>query len=171
MKRITKGPSDARAFGLVGANVINSVPEYLARVETLIYAKTKEHATVEISGPRWFPRGVDWILVTFSAIIRFNGGQVLKISDHFKRTSPDGFTRNFSYFFGAPRDGDMERIFLFDNHGLFGGKEHFHPEDEERLHVGDPRLNGFSPEDIDITNVLKFIDLYFDDKAFPWIRP
>lgn len=106
----------------------------------------------------------------FSAIVRFDGGQVLKVSDKFLRESPDAATRNFSYYFGVPKNDEMERVFLIDNHGFFGGAEHFHPENDERLETGDPRLNGFSPEDTDVTNVLEFIDLYFDNKTLPWNR-
>jgi hypothetical protein len=145
------------------------VLEYFARVETLLYAKTNANATVDIRGPRWYPRGVDWKLVIFSARIRYSGGQVLEVSDSFLRESPDEWTRKFSYYFGVPKDDEMERIFLFDTHGLFGGQEHFHPEDDERLMAGDPRLNGFSPEDIDITQALEFINLYFEGKPFPWV--
>ena len=170
MTRINRNPSIARVSVLVGANVISLVPEYLARVQTLIYAKTKEHASVEIRGPRWIPRGADWTVVVFSASITFNSGEILKITDNFKRESPQHeWTRKFSYFFGIPKDNEMERIFLFDTHGLFGGPEHFHSEDDERLEAGDPRLKGFSPENIDITHVLEFIDLHFDNKPFPWV--
>jgi hypothetical protein len=169
MTRININPSIARVYVLVGANVINSVSEYLDRVQTLLYAKNNEHAAVDIRGPRWFPRGVDWNRVMFSARIRFNSGQILAITDNFRRELADEWTRQFSYFFGVPKDDEMERIFLFDTHGLFGGKGHFHPEDDERLMAGDPRLNGFSPENIDITQVLEFIDLYFDGKPFPWV--
>lgn len=46
---------------------------------------------------------------------------------------------------------------------------HLHPDNEERLFAGDPRLNGFSPENIDIMDVCAFVDLYFKGSPFPWI--
>jgi hypothetical protein len=173
MKPINKNPSIARVFVLVGtSNVISSVSEYLARIESLIFAKNKENATVEIRGPKWLPggAGADWVLVSFSAHVTFSGGQVLEITDNFSRTSADTWKRKFSYFFGAPKDGGgTERIFLLDSHGFYGGPEHLHPENDERLMEGNPKLNGFSPNDVDLTEVLGFIDLYFDGKQFPWV--
>ena len=154
--------------------MIDSVPEYLERAETLIYGKTKEHATVDYVKPRWHPcSGADWELVTFKATIRFAGNQILEITDHFSRDSDGGFIRKFAYWFGEPGDeeDEVKTIFKIDNHGLFGGEEHLHSEDDECLVEGDARLNGFSPAKVEVTDVFKFVDLYLNKKPFPWVEP
>jgi hypothetical protein len=161
MTRTNESPSFARAFVLVGANVINSVPQYLDRVANLIWGKNNENAGVDITGPRLSPRGNDWTVAVFGAKVRFGGGEILEITDNFSRESPwhEGWTRKFAYFFGRTVAGEMERIFLFDTHGLYGAQGHLHIGPDERIYAGDPRLNGFSPENVDITDVCRFVDL------------
>ncbi len=112
--------------------MITSVEQYFTRVENLIWNKN-----------------------VFKAVVRFLGGETLVVTDNFSRSSPSSKTwlRKFSYFFGVPTpDGEMERIFLFDNHLLYGAEGHLHPEGE-RLNPGDPRLGGFSPENVDLIEI------------------
>jgi hypothetical protein len=111
--------------------------------------------------------------VQFSASVIFIGGHILQITDNFSRKSSSsaGWTRKFSYFFGKPNADEMERIFLFDTHGLYGAEGHRHLDNNERLLAGDPRLNGFSPDNIDIIDICGFLDLYFDEGPFPWDVP
>jgi hypothetical protein len=103
--------------------------------------------------------------------VKFTGGETLEVTDNFSRTVRDGQMRKFAYFFGISNADEMERIFLFDTHGLYGAGGHFHLADDDRLLAGDPRLNGFSPTDVDIIDVCRFVDLYFDQNPFPWVAP
>jgi len=109
-------------------------------------------------------------MTDFRAEVRFESGHLLDILDNFLiEPSRNNWHRNFAYYFGVPNDPQRERIFLFDCHGQFGAEPHLDLDDGERLFAGDPRLNGFSPRDIEIRDVLAFVDLYFDQKPFPWV--
>lgn len=151
--------------------MINSVLQYFDHVENLIWRKNDENARVDITGPRWLPRKNNWEVVTFRAVVRFEDGHILDLADNFSidSSAADGWIRKFSYFFGAPEGDQPPRIFLFDTHGLYGVGGHLHPDDDERLSVGDPRLNGFSPENIDIMDVFEFTNAYFDGRRFAWV--
>jgi hypothetical protein len=170
---VYKSPRIRRALVLAGAIVIVSVPQYLDQVERLIWGKNNENAEVDIWGPAWYPSRDNWKFVTFKARVRFETGHIFEILDKFSRKSLSGnkWTRQFSYFFGIVEDNEAKRIFLFDTHGLYGVGGHLHPDDDERLMAGDPSLNGFSPEDIDIIDCCGFVDLHFNGDPFPWDAP
>ncbi|MGA8229836.1 MAG: hypothetical protein WB795_00025 [Candidatus Acidiferrales bacterium] len=170
MTRINKSLSLAQAFVLVGARVIVSVHSYLEQAKNILLNKNNENAEVNISGPRRFARRDDRVPVIFRAKVRFASGHLLDLSDDFL-IEPTGeeWTRKFSYFFGETRDGKMERIFLFDTHGVFGSAAHLDLDNEERISTGDPKLNGFVPDNIDIMDVCRYVDLYFANQKFPWI--
>ena len=150
--------------------MINAVRPYLDHVVDILMAKNNEHAKVDINGPRWEPRGDSWSVVIFSATVVFESGHKLDISDNFARTLRDGWTRSFAYHFGNPTDENESSIFLLDNHGFFGGEEHLHLADGQRLRAGDLQLNGFDPENIDVMEALRLVDLYFNGNPFPWTR-
>lgn len=150
--------------------MINSVHQYLDRIGNLLFALNNQGAVVNISGPDYFPRGISWNIAKFRAQVRYESGHVLDVMECFKKESPNKFPRKFSYYFAEPVGDDPGRIFLFDCHGIFDGKEHFHPEDDLRLEAGDLRLNGFSPRDIDLDDVLGFVDMHFSKKPFPWVQ-
>lgn len=150
--------------------MINSVRQYLERVVDILFDKRDENAVVDIDGPRYFPGKNGGQLVLFRARVEFENGHVLQITDDFLiQPSGEEWSRKFAYFFGAPGSGERQRIFLFDNHGLFGEAEHLDLGGDIRLEEGDPRLNGFSPRDVDVLDVCRFIDLYFSDHPFPWV--
>jgi hypothetical protein len=165
---INKGPRNPRAFVLLGAKVIVEVHRYLERIQHMLLDKRNENAEVDISGPRWLPSKDGRELVTLRATVRFATGHVLEVSENFL-IAPSGneWSRKFSYYFGRP-DSDEERIFLFDNHGVFGAAAHLDLGDDERLSGGDPRLNGFEPGNVDVTELFEYLDLYFDGQPFPW---
>jgi hypothetical protein len=172
MRRINKSPRISRAFALVRANVIISVHQYLDRVVNTLLDKTNENAEVDIQGPRRFPGRFNRVLVIFRARVRFGSGHILDIADDFLiEPSGDKWTRCFAYFFGMPHGDEMERVFLFDTHGLYGAAAHLDLGEDERLFAGDPRLNGFAPDNIDVFDICRFIDLYFDEQPFPWVAP
>jgi hypothetical protein len=134
----------------------------------MLLDKREQNAVVDIDGPRSFPSKNNRTIIILRARIRFESGQLLDISDDFLIESSGEWSRRFAYYFGASNSDERQRIFLFDNHGLFGAAEHLDLGSDERLYVGDPRLNGFSPENIDVTDVCGFLDLYFDGIPFPW---
>jgi len=134
----------------------------------ILLDKRNENAVVDIRGPYKLRRKDQRIAVTFRAKVRFEAGHVLEIADHFQmESSGDEWVRQFSYFFGLSKNDETKRVFLFDTHGLYG-PAHLDLGDDERLSVGDPRLKGFSPEDVNVIDVCNFVDLYFDGKPFPW---
>jgi len=139
----------------------------------LLLDKKNENAAVDIRGPRFSPRGENWTVVVFTAYVTFHDGSVLDITDNFSRKSPvsQDWTRKFSYFFGTPNGDEIDRVFLFDTHGLYGAQGHMHLPNNERLLEGDARLNGFSPHNVDILDICEFIDDHFDGKLFPWVAP
>jgi hypothetical protein len=152
--------------------VITSVRQYLDRVTNMLLDKRNENATVDINGPRWISQKNNRVAVVFGARLEFESGHVLEISDDFLiEASGDEWSRKFAYFFGAPNGDERERIFLFDNHGFFGAAAHLDLGNDERLYAGDPGLNGFSPENVDIMDVCGFLDLYFDGSSLPWVAP
>jgi len=169
MKWTHKNPSNARVFVLVRATVIIAVRQYLDHAVDILMAKNNENAKVDIQGPRFQPRGDHWRVAIFSATVVFESGHKLEISDNFERTVRDGWDRTFAYYFGLSTEQEPS-IFLFDNHGFFGGEEHLHLADGERLRTGDPRLNGYEPNNVDITEVLRLVDLHFNNDPFPWTQ-
>jgi hypothetical protein len=170
MTLINKSLSIAQAFVLVGGVVIISVHQYLDQVVNILLAKSNENAVVDINGPRRLRRKDNRVAVIFRARVKFESGHVLEISDDFLiEPSGDRWTRSFSYFLGMPHDEEMDRIFLFDTHGLYGEAAHLDLGNDERLSTGDPRLNGFEPDNIDVTDICRFIDLYLDGQPFPWV--
>lgn len=135
----------------------------------MLLDKREQNAVVDIDGPRSFPAKNDRTIIILRARIRFESGHLLDISDDFLIESSGEWARKFAYYFGAPNGDERQRIFLFDNHGLFGAAEHLDLGSDERLCAGDPRLNGFSPENIDVSDVCGFLDLYFEGNPFPWV--
>jgi hypothetical protein len=171
MTQINKSLSIAQAFVLVGANVIISVYQYLDHVVDTLLAKRNENAEVDIDGPRRVRRKDNRDVVIFRAKVTLESGHILKIGDDFLiEPAGDEWKRNFSYFFGLRLDDEIERIFLFDTHGLYGAA-HLDLGDDERLFTGDPKLNGFAPDNIDVMDVCGFIDLHLDGRPFPWDAP
>lgn len=111
------------------------------------------------------------VMMSFRAEVRFEDGHFLDITDNFLvEPVRNDWERNFAYYFGAPlNDAVQERIFLFDSHGKFGARPHLDLGDGEKLYAGDHRLNGFSPDNVDVMDILRLVDAYFDGKPFPWI--
>lgn len=149
-----------------------SVRQYLDRVVNMLLDKKNENATVDIHGPRRIPHKDGKLALLLRATVLFDSGHLLDVTDDFLiEASGDKYSRKFAYYFGAPNGNERERVFLFDNHGLFGAAPHLDLGNDERLYAGDPKLNGFSPNDVDILDVCAFLDLHFDGKLFPWITP
>ena len=151
--------------------MIISVHQYLDRAENMLLDKRSDNATVDIDRRRFPARG-NRTVVLFRARVAFESAHLLMISDHFLiEPSGEKWSRKCSYFFGAPNGDEIERLFLFDNHGEFGHVAHLDLGNDERLYEGDPRLNGFSPEDVDIIDICGFIDQHFNGHPFPWVAP
>ena len=152
--------------------MIISVHQYFDRAVNILLDKRDENAAVDIRGPQRIPRRDDFIAINFRARVVFESGHILDIADHFLiEPLSDEWARKFSYFFGLPGGEEAERLFLFDNHGEYGGAAHLDLGDGERIYEGDQRLHGISPENVDIMDVCGFVDRYFDGSPFPWGGP
>lgn len=145
------------------------MPVYLEQVQGLLW-RFRGQADIELNGgPRWFPRQENWTLVTFRAELRFVTGHILDVTDDFDRKSDHSrqWRRKFAYYFGDPAGGT---IFLLDTHGLFGSACHLHLDEDTRLESGDPRLNGFVPDTIEMAAICRFVQDHFEQRPFPWVR-
>lgn len=120
------------------------------------------------SGPKIIGSYASWTLITWSDEIEFLAGHRLVFSDNYSKLAGDKVIREFSFHF---MDAAGKCIFRFDTHGvqLFEGMPcHLHIG-EELVDEGDPRLRGYSLENVNFLTVHGLIHKYLEGHGLPWL--